>query len=233
MRKVVMFIVLIAVLFVTGALRAQSDEIVLSDPAKLTTEEYRALEHKMLLGSGGSSGYHLGPDEIAWLKKGRRLHPAAERDDDGTNLHNILGQSLEHMHRYREAMLEYREAGMMLAAEEMDWLVHNPGMQNGGVPKLNFVPGRLPMDQLGTAKVAEVEDRVFVAEFKGGLFLDDKARDRHAVIFVPEDQYDWLTYPEFNGKTLTSPMHLSDRRFEYDPDANVVKIRAARHPIND
>lgn len=213
MKRVLVFILIV---FISSP--------ALSNPAKLTTEEYRAAEEELLLGCSGSGGYFLDLDEMAWLKKGRAIHPIKENRSDKNNLHAILGDSLQHMARYKEAAREFRLAGRTLAAAEVDWLVRNPDLHGGGMPKLHFIPGRLPIEELATAETVTANDRTFVSEFKGSVFLDDVEHDRHAVIFVFESSYDWVSSLKFDGKTLTGEIHTTGGHFEYDPDSNLVTI---------
>lgn len=226
--KVQILILLTFAVLATGASWAGAGEGSLADPAKLSAKEFKIKEEQLLEGFSGSSGYFLEDEDIEWLKKGREIHPVGAGETGREDLHKISAISLSNMLRYREAAAEYEKANLPVQAAQMDWLVRNPKLQDGGSPDLRFITGRLPMGQLGSTETAEDAGRLFVSEFKGAVFLSELAQDRYAVIFVPEDEYNWLRNIKFTGGKLTGILHNSERQFAYDPSANLVTIQRGK-----
>jgi hypothetical protein len=63
-----------------------------------------------------------------------------------------------------------------------------------GLVHIHEFPGKIPIDNTGTI-VCEVEDNDFqwMSFFKGGVFAYDKKHNKHFAVWVPSNQYDWVS----------------------------------------
>lgn len=198
------------------------DQILATNPAVLSPEQFYTYESAIIRGYSGSGGSFLGEAEITWLRKseaafatkGTRL-----KDEYGRGF--VIADSYVNARQYEEAFHEFRKLGSQYGIELTEWFIKNQGLSNAGTVSIAEYDGKEPCLASETARV-EDERFTFVAYFKGPVYRYDKQARKHALIYMPKDKYDWCDKLDFNGRTLI--IRLRD-------DAGMYAFNNERHEI--
>ena len=234
MKKSLLVLGLIVALFTLPSLAYAADDydvdkIATINPTQLSENQFYGYEQAIVSGYSGSGGYFLGKEEIEWLKKAVAALEAKGiklRDEHDRGI--AFGDSYFHLKEYPQAISEYKKAGHLGGAEEVEWFLNNEGVKNKPL-KIAEYPGKIPCEASETAKTEDGQ-YLFVAYFKGSVYRYDKARDKHAVIYAP-GRYDWVDLLKWDGKRLV--MKCRDvgepgDSFEFDNDTNVLSEKPAK-----
>ena len=191
------------------------EKILVSDPGTITERQFYQFESAIMSGYSGSGGYYLDEPLIQWLKKaedafktkGVRLKDKYKRDfaiADSYFNHGIYDKALE----------EFKNVNNQEGVELAEWFVNNDGIKNGPV-KINEYPGKIPCSASKTAK-AEDGNYKFAAYFKGPIYRYDKKSKKHAIIYAPEDKYDWCNALAFDGSNVVIKLRDDAGTFIFD-----------------
>lgn len=200
------------------------DRVLASDPASLSEEQFYQYEFAVIHGYSGSGGHFLEGPQIAWLRKAEAVFQARGiRLRDKWQRGYVIADSYLNNQRYDHAYEEFRaihdQAGMELA----EWFLYNKGIKNG-VVSIREYSGRIPWEDSETARVVE-EFQSFVAYFKGPVYRYDRRTKTHAIIYAPEDKYNWCDSLRFNGRQLVISLRDDAGVFEFDNKTHEIAER--------
>jgi len=177
------------------------DKILATNPDTLTLEQFYQYETAIISGFSGSGGNFLGEPEIAWLRAAEKSFNARGvtlKDEENRNF--VIANSYLNDEQYEKAFYEFKRAGLQEGAELAEWFINNKGVYDGPLKVVEYA-GSIPCGSSETAR-AENERYLFVAYFKGAIYRYDKLTQKHAIIYAPENKYDWCDKLRFNGETL-------------------------------
>ncbi|MFH2145389.1 MAG: hypothetical protein ABII75_05085 [Candidatus Omnitrophota bacterium] len=201
------------------------EKVMALDPYALTPEQFYELEKSIICLFSGSGGYHLGEDEINWIRKTTaafearniKLENARERDF-------VIAWSYFSDENYQKALEEFKNIDYQQGMELAEWFINNKGIKDG-VVNIKEYPGPFEDDM---AEVKAEDNRyVFAAYFKGPVYRYDKMNNLHAIIYAPECQYDWCNQLEFKeGKLFIKLRDIGTpgARFVFDNDTHKIAM---------
>ena len=64
-----------------------------------------------------------------------------------------------------------------------------------------------------------------MAYFKGSVYRYDRLKRTHAIIYAPEDKYDWCDSLQFNGRQLVISLRDEAGMFEFDNKTHEIAER--------
>lgn len=201
-----------------------TDKILAANPATLSPEQFYRYEFAVIHGYSGSGGHFLEGLQIAWLRKAEAAFQAKDvkLKDRWQRGYVIADSYLNHQkydHAYEEFKAMHDQAGMELA----EWFMHNKGIKSG-VVSIREYPGRIPWEGSENTRVV-AEWRSFVAYFKGPVYRYDRRTRTHAIIYAPEDKYDWCDELRFNGRQLVISLRDDAGVFEFDNKTHEIAER--------
>ncbi len=200
------------------------DRVLASDPASLSEEQFYQYERAIISGYSGSGGHFLEGSQIAWLREAEAAFQARGiRLKDRWQRGYAIADSYLNYQRYDHAYEEFKaihdQAGMELA----EWFMHNKGIKSG-VVNIREYPGKIPCQASENTRAVD-EWRSFVAYFKGPVYRYDRRTRSHAIIYAPEDKYDWCDSLRFNGRQLVISLRDDAGVFEFDNKTHEIAER--------
>ncbi|MDP1854236.1 MAG: hypothetical protein Q8L26_08570, partial [Candidatus Omnitrophota bacterium] len=155
----------------------------------------------VIAGFTGSGGHFLGEPEIEWLIKAESAFKARGISiKDEYNRHFVIADSYFNHEQYEKALEEFKKNKDLVGIELAEWFISSKGIKNG-IVKIKDYPGRIPWKSSEITK-AEDKNYLFVAYFKGPIYRYDKRKKTHAIIYAPDDKYDWCDALAFDGENL-------------------------------
>ena len=168
----------------------QQIDIEKIDPGSLSEKQYYQYEYELISGYSGSGGYFLNEPQIAWLRKAEKsFQSRGIKLKDEWNRHSVIAWSYFNNEIYDKALREFEAIKDQGGIELAEWKIDNKGIKNG-VVKVKEYPGKLPFENSQEAKVAD-KRYLFVAYFKGPVCRYDKIKNVNAIIYSPDNEYDW------------------------------------------
>ena len=116
-----------------------------------------------------------------------------------------------------------------MGAEDAEWFLNNGEIKNG-IVKIKEYSGKNPSNGTTESAVVEDEQYLFVSYFKGSVYRYDKTNDKHAVIYAPEFQYDWVDSLKWDGQRLTIGLRDNAGVFEFENATNILRMTTMRPP---
>lgn len=186
-----------------------------NDPNTISEKQFYQYEHEIISGSSGSGGYFLDEPDIDWLKKAEYAFKAkGVKLKDKYPRHFVIAYSYFNMQKYDKALKEFRNIKDQEGVELVEWFISNGGIKNGLV-KIKEYPGKIPWD---SSEITKVEDKnyLFISYFKGPVYRYDKKSKKHAIIYAPEDEYDWCDALASDGRNLVIKLRDDAGIFVFD-----------------
>lgn len=179
-----------------------SDIMITIDPAHLSADQFYYYEFRIIALNSGSGGSFLEERHIEWLKKAVAILEAKGiKLKDEYQRGNVYGSSYFHLGEYQKAVEEYRKVGDVGSVENAEWFLNNGEIKNGTVKIVEY-PGEIPYGEDFLAAQAQDKQYLFASFFKGPIYRYDKANKKHAIIFAPAWNYDWVDSLKWDGKRL-------------------------------
>lgn len=194
------------------------------DSSTLSEEEFYQYENAIFLGFSGSGGYFLGEDLIDWLKKGEvALDAKGIELKNEDQRHLAFADSYFHEGKLEKALAEYRNMHLQGGVEKMEWFIDNKGIKNG-IVKIKESPGKIPY---GTSEIASAENKqyLFVSYFKGPIYRFNKTKTTHAIIYAPENRYDWCDALYLDGEKTMIRLRDGAGTFVFDNSSQEIQLQ--------
>ena len=177
------------------------DKILATDPSTLSEKQFYKCEFAMVSGYSGSGGHFIDEPLIEWLKMAEKAFEAKGiKLKDKHKRHFVFADSYFNGKQYEKALEEYRNMKDREGIELAEWFISNKEIKNG-VVKIKEYLGKIPCTASEITRTKNKE-YLFVAYFKGPVYRYDNKKRMHAIIFAPEDKYDWCDALAFDGRNL-------------------------------
>ncbi|MBF0217157.1 MAG: hypothetical protein HQL30_09215 [Candidatus Omnitrophica bacterium] len=166
------------------------DTILATAPDKISEVEFYRYEDEIIRGFSGSAGYLLEEEEIVWILKAEAaLRSKGIELKESRNRHFVIAHSYLNLRMFDKALAEFKGIKDREGEELAEWLIDNHGIKNGPV-KIREYPGEIPCSASETAKTEDGRYK-YAAYLKGPVYRYDKDQNTHALIYMPEDKYNW------------------------------------------
>ncbi len=198
------------------------DTILATNPDALTPEQFYQYETAIISGFSGSGGNFLEEPEIAWLRAAEKsFSTRGIKLKDERNRGRVIANSYFNAQNYGMALEEFKKADLQDGIELAEWFINNEHMLDG-IIKIVEYEGGIPWE--GSTEIAKVEDDryLFIAYFKGPVCRHDKLTKKHAIVFAPENKYDWCDKLTFNGRTLVIQLRDEAGTYVFNNQTNKI-----------
>lgn len=191
------------------------DKVLATAPDKISKEQFYQSEFAIISGFSGSGGYFLEEPEIEWLRKAENVLKAKGiKLKDEYNRRFVFANSYLNNEKYDKALEEFSEIKYQHGIELAEWFISNAGIKNG-IVRIKEYPGRIPCKASENTR-AEDRNYLFVSYFKDAIYRYDKKRNKHAIIYAPEDNYEWCDALAFDGKELVIKLRFDGGIFIFN-----------------
>lgn len=191
------------------------NKILVTDPSTISKEQFYQCEFAIISGFSGSGGNYLDEPLIEWLRNAESVFKTKGiKLKDKYDRHFVFADSYLNHEQYEKALKEFRKNKDPSGIELAEWFINNKGIKNGVVKIIEY-PGKI---QYGASEIAKTENRqfLFMAYFKGPIYRYDKRKKVHAIIYAPNDKYDWCDALAFNGENLVIQLRDNAGTFIFD-----------------
>ena len=194
------------------------DKILATEPSTISKEQFYDYEFAILSGFSGSGGNYLDEPLIEWLKNAESVFKTKGiKLKDKYDRHFVFADSYLNHEQYEKASEEYRSLKCPWGIELSEWLVNNSGIKNSRV-KIREYHGRIHFPA-GMTAITKDRNWLFIAYFKGPIYRYDKRKRVHAIIYAPDDKYDWCDALAFNGENLVIKLRDNAGTFIFDNES--------------
>ncbi|MBA7503862.1 hypothetical protein ES706_02483 [subsurface metagenome] len=197
-------------------------EILATDPDEISPDLFYECKDAIIAGYSGTGGFALGESEIQWLRKAEESFKKRNIKIKGHwDRHFIFGCSYLNWHKYEKALQEFKLINYQDGIERAEWFINNAGITSGYV-KIHEYPGRISYTASENDRAGN-KHYLFVAYFRGGIYRYDRQKDTHAIIYIPQDSYNWCEDLKFDGRYLTIKRR-NDPTFIFDNVDETIRI---------
>ena len=200
---------------------ATIDRIVATNPDAISEEQFYLYEFAILSGFSGSGGCYIEDSHIEWLRKAENSFRKRKTElKDEYNRHFEFADAYLNSEQYEKALEEYKSLKCQWGMELSEWLINNSGIKNGRV-RIKEYAGRIHFPA-GITAMTKDRNWLFIAYFKGPVYRYNRVKRKHAIIYMPKDQYDWCDALAFNGSELVIKLRDKAGVFIFDNESNKI-----------
>ncbi|MCP4649609.1 MAG: hypothetical protein GY853_05960 [PVC group bacterium] len=177
------------------------EKVMSLDISILTPQQFYELEGSIISLYSGSGGYFLDQDQSEWVERVVDSFKARGiKIEDPHQRSFVIAWSYFNNGEYQKAMQGFKKIKEQGGFELSEWRMKNKGVKNGKI-KITEYLGKIPCE---STELDEIEnDRYLIASyFRGPVYRYDKVKDRHAIVYMPDNSYDWCEDLKFKDGKL-------------------------------
>jgi len=204
------------------------EKICATAPSIISEEQFYKYEDALIMGFTGSGGHFLGKEEIEWLLKMESFFKTKGiklKDEQGR--HFVIANSYFNNEMYDKALEEFKNIKDHSGIELTEWMIKNRGIKNG-IVKISEYDGKIPYKASEVTRI-ENEQYLFITYFKGPVYRYDKKKNKHAIVYAPEFEYDWCDKLSLDSMNLIIELRDGVGVFIFDNLSNKIYLRVSRH----